>query len=173
MRTETKTVTYYTIKELSPEAQRRAHEKYLGDGFEYTWWDEGLSSVVEYVNHYYGEVQDYSLSTHRPSYINAVFDPEWVADMDNLDPPESMTGYCLDSTFTETLTAHPSFALAKLCDVGSEERGVHMLDALDAAVEACVKDIVADMEYQESLEYFIDHAEINGYEFLENGTWVG
>ena len=180
MRTETITKTYYTIKELSPEAQERAHEKYLRGGWhEYFWVDDGLDSVRAYAAFYGGELKDWSLSPYAHSYITVKFDPEYIADMPNLDPPEFLTGYCVDETFKMSLaggsthnTADPSFALAKLCGVGDVMRGEHMVQALERAVDACMESILRDMECQDGLEYFIDHAEVNGCEFTEDGDLV-
>lgn len=147
----------YAFSELTEAQQEKAHSNYINSGhFEYSWLDEGLASVKAYVEHFGGKVKNWELGTSSYSHIDIELpNPHGIKPV----CPEFLTGYCIDETFRiafET-SAKPS----------GDVRGAVM-----DAVEACVKDIVADMESQETLEYFADMAEANGWEFDENGNFA-
>jgi len=43
-------------------------------------------------------------------------------------------------------------------------------DLMDQCINNFIKSVESDCEYQESLQYFIEHAEANAYEFTEDGN---
>jgi len=69
------------------------------------------------------------------------------------------TGYCADNSLM-----YPIWELWNKYDPDTTFDTI-----IDRCFEEWVKDYKADMEYQDSLEYFIDHAEANDYEFTIDG----
>ncbi len=72
-----------------------------------------------------------------------------------------LTGYCLDDDL-----------LDPIIEFMRRPRAINFQELIDECLDAWVKATVADMESQESFEYFIEHADSNGYEFKANGTMV-
>jgi hypothetical protein len=46
-----------------------------------------------------------------------------------------------------------------------------IIEAFNNALDDGLKAITKDMEYQESLEYFLDHSQINNYQYLDDGSF--
>lgn len=157
-----KKITAYTISELSDKAKENAHQQYMQQGFDYPWLDEGKNSIKAFCELFGVTVKDWSYGTYGYSFCNtdatnSNFRGVNKAFVKNL--PEWLTGYCVDCDLLETFKA-------EFKETGDAKA------AFLLAIDAAVKSIVADMEYNESLEAFIEMAEANEYYFLENGTRV-
>ena len=153
-------VNVYSISELSEDAQERAHRDYLSHGFEYFWIDESIESVKAFCAQFGVKVTDWTLSTWGDSYISTNAENLHFRNIGKaFKLAEFPTGYCVDE---DLRMAYNSTFKA----TGSAKR------AFEVAIESAVKSIVADMESQETLEYFIEHAEANEYEFLEDGRMI-
>ena len=155
------TIKIYGIDELSEEAKEKAHEEYLTSGmFEYHWMDESIESIRAFTDLFGVKVKEYQIGTSCQSFVVTDADQDsfrWVKPSDMPSDSCPLTGYYLDDTL---LLAFYTYAKSHDGDVKG---------AFDAAIDAALKDIVSDMEYQESFEYFKDCAFNNGLEFLENG----
>jgi hypothetical protein len=153
-------VTVYSISELSETVQERAHREHLARGFEYAWLDEGIKSIKAFCHQFGIMLTEYTLSTWDHSYIKTNAENHHFRNIGKaFKLAEFPTGYCVDEDLRETFNS--TFAA-----IGSAKW------AFDVAIESAVKSIVADMEYQETLEYFIEHAAANEYQFLENGRII-
>jgi hypothetical protein len=153
-------VNVYSISELSEDAQERAHRDYLSNGFEYAWLEESIESVKAFCAQFGVKVTDWTLSTWDHSYIKTDADNSHFRNIGKgFIPAEFPTGYCVD----EDLRASYNSTFAA---TGSAKR------AFEVAIESAVRSIVADMEDQETLDYFIDHASGNEYQFLKDGRKI-
>lgn len=155
---QTKQITVFDFNELSDNAKARVQQWILSDG--YAWADEGIDSVKAFAAQFGVKVKDYELGTCAPSFIrtdveNAHFRGFTLAKAKEL--PEFPTGYCLDCTLREEF-------------IRSFEKTGNAKCAFENAIDAAVRDIVADFEYQESEEAIAETCEANGYQFTENGV---
>ena len=152
------TVDVFTFNELSDKAKDKAREWYRSTCFEYVFLDDAFNSLETFCNAFGVKIKDYSVGTWGHSYIktdagNANFRGLKLRDVKRDNMP---TGYCLDCdlwmTFYDTFKATSD-----------------ALGAFNAAIDAWVKAVVADMEYQESDECIDELMIANEYEFNENG----
>lgn len=176
----------FQIKELSKEAQERAHENYLSDKNEYFWMDEYLDSLKKGIEHFGFSLDNYSIDWECPArtYIKISGPSEEVEELSGVrlfkylqnnhmktfckyskkyvsvlagDCP--FTGYCGDEDFLSPVRGF----MRKPNGTTFKELVLECSDSLFSAASK-------DCEYQNSFEYFIEHAEANEYEFLIDGT---
>jgi len=161
---KTKTISIYTIHELDEKAQKKAHYNYLSSGFEYFWLDESLDSVKAFCDMFGVELTDYALTTYGHSYLKTDAEQETFrgvkpSDIATLDATGKNwpTGYWMDDAL---FSAFHEYA-AKHGDIKG---------AFDYTIDKALDLIVADMEFQESMEYFLEMAEANEWEYLGDGS---
>jgi hypothetical protein len=163
---KTKTISIYTINELDERAQEKAHHDYLSSGFDYAWLNEGMDSIKAFCADFRVDLVDWSIGTYRrgDSYIKTDATQETFrgvrpSDIRRLDAIGTNwpTGYCLDATLYAAFHNYAS----KHGDVKG---------AFDHAIDEGLRYLLNDMEYQESMEYFIELAEINEWEYLADGS---
>lgn len=149
-------VTVYEIHELSDEAQAHAHSEYLNDAQEY-FIDEEIQRVKDFLKHCGNELTDYSLSPYSYSYMNTTIENETIR---NLSPKDVLTfeeEMWIDGVMIKAFKKH------------LEMFPGDVRNALIGAVDVATNSIVGQMEYQDSLEYFIEACEANDYTFRKNG----
>ena len=150
----------YDISELSDKAKEKAHQNYISsEYFEYFWIDESIKSVKAFCNAFNCDLVDYSLSTYGNSYLSTNINNDSIRGMTKNDLPDKdlmLTGYCLDSDLMYSFYKH--------------YKG-DVIEAFNNALDDGLKAIINDMEYQESLEYFIEHSEANEYQYLVDGSF--
>ena len=154
----------YKFNELSEEAQKKAHENYLNkDYFSYHWVDEGIKSIQAFAGAFGIGLKDWSISTYGHSFIHTNADRDAFRGID-FDKAIGMInsaddGYCvyydMKEKFIETMKDHGD-----------------MKNSFLEAIEAGLKSIKSDMEYQETFEYFKDMVDVNDYEFYDNGNLI-
>jgi hypothetical protein len=83
-----------------------------------------------------------------------------VTKLDGKDWSCEFTGYCADHDYLESL----------LDDVSKGR--CNLEDAFSHLADVCVRLIEQEEEYQRSEEYFLEHAEINDYQYTEDGVMV-
>jgi len=152
-------ITTYNIDELSQEAQEKAHENYLSNGyFEYFWLDEALDSAREFCDLFGVKITDYSLSTCQASWINTNAQNSHFRGVKPVDFKErDLTGYCAD------------YSLFLGANLRLENKPGDIKGAFNAALDEWLHFVIRDMESQESFEYFKDMAISNEWQFLESG----
>lgn len=159
MRTET--INVYTYAELSPEAKDTAFYAYLSDGYEHTYTEENLESVRAFCDFFGVSIKDYSLGTCSYSYIKTDVCNGHMRGFTPNSPLGSIdswgTGYYMDYSLLEGWEDY-------LKDNPSDTLG-----AFKSAIGKAAADIVKDMEWQESQEYFGELAEGNEMEYLADG----
>lgn len=151
--------TIYKYSELDDHAKQRAREWFSSGG--YTWIDEGIDSIKAFCSHYNVTLKDYSLSPYSYSYIKTDAENQnfrgvtlkQVEAEKDLNP----TGYCVDCTLF--ITMYESM----------RDNGGNALAAFHDAIEAAKRDIISDMEWQDSEECISELMAVNDYEFDEMG----
>lgn len=154
----TETVTIYTFAELPERAKERAISDWRSRGIPYDWWDESINSLKAFTEHFGVRIKDYSVGGYSYSYVttdaeNRHFRGRKLRDF---DPDHMPTGYCADCALWGTFHAE----WKKTGDA---------LGAFNEALDAWVRDVVADMEYQDSDEAIAETLEANDYQFTEDG----
>lgn len=158
---KTKTVNIYTIHELSEKAQEKAHYDYLSSGLDYFWMDEGLGSVRAFCDLFRIKVTDWSFDTCRRGDSYLLTDAEQahfrgIKPIDILNKlPQHL--HAIEEAMVQEFEDHA-------------KRHGDIKGAFDAAIDQAKVWILNDMEYEESLEYFVDTAEANEWEYLEDGS---
>jgi len=161
MSMKTKTISIYNIHELDERAQEKAHSDYLNNGFEYFWLDEWRDSLGKFCDLFGVSVVDWELRTDRrgDSYIKtdaeqANFRGIRAKDIIKKAP---FYAYAVDEIMFQAFKQYA----ARHGDI----KGAFQ-DAIDEALIWALN----DMEYQESFEYFLEMAEENEWEYLEDGS---
>ena len=150
-------VCVYKFEELSDSAKDNARS-WFREGNDYPWWDDSLKSIKEFCNKFGVKIKDCQVGIWGHSFIdtdaeNYHFRGRKLSEFkrDRID-----TGYCLDCTLWETF-------LDTWKETGDP------LNAFTEAIHVAVRDIVKDMEYQNSDEVVDEMLEVNGYEFDVDG----
>ena len=158
-KTITKQIEVYSFDELSKDAKRNVSQWVHQYG--YFWMEESVQSVKSFCDEFGVKVKNYEIGLWGHSYINTDAENNHFRGFTKAQAMamrEKMpTGYCLDCTLFYTF--------ADNFDKGA-------LVAFNDAIDAAVKDILSDMESQESDEYLSEHCEANSYEFDVNGKIV-
>lgn len=155
MRTET--INVCSFDELSDEAKERARSRYR-ENFDYPWWSDVQSSLKAFCDEFGVSVLDYSIGDARREFIrtdatNANFKGMKIKNFDRESMP---TGFCFDSDLRYTFA-----------DVFSKHGDA--LGAFNDALEAFMRSVRNDVEYQYSDEAVDESIRCNGFEFTENG----
>jgi hypothetical protein len=158
MSMKTKTISIYNIHELGEKAQEKAHSDYLNNGFEYFWLDGDLESIRAFCGMFRVELTDYELTRYGHSYLKTDATQETFrgikpSDIKNKWP----TGYVMDDILVDAFQNH-----ARLY---GDIKG-----SFFAAMDTALSSIKDEMEFQESMEYFLEMAESNEWEYLEDGS---
>ena len=159
MRTITKQVFF--LSELSDRAREHALEKMRGWSDVYGWSDESLQSIRAFCDHFGVTLKSYcfepwSQIEYETDATNANFRGVKLRD---IDPQNMPTGYCLDCALWGTM--HAEF-----------KRTGDALYAFNQALEAGFCEWRNDWEHAYSDESLAEMAEINEWEFYENGERV-
>ena len=149
--------TIYTFDELNDQAKERAREWYRKD-LDYPWWSEVQDSLKAFCEVFNVSVLDYSMGDTRREFIktdatNANFRGFKLKDFDREAMP---TGFCFDCalryTFADEFKKHGD-----------------ALGAFREALEAFLREVRNDVEYQYTDEAVDESIQCNEYEFTEDG----
>ena len=153
----TATVELYQFNELSDEAKERARE-WWRENLDYPWWSDAKASILEFCGHFGVMVQEYSIGAFEPAWMetNAANENFRGIKLKAINREAMPTGYCLDCALWQTF--YDEF-----------KRTGSALYAFNEAIDAAVKGVREDMEYQYSDESVDEMLTINEYEFTENG----
>ena len=148
----------YKFDELSEDAQEYAISNYRNKG-QYHWIDEGIDSIKAFCDHFGVNLKNYSISPYAHSFIdtdaeNYHFRGKKLKEFSRDHMP---TGYCVDCDLWITFYDH-------------FKKSGDALAAFNEAIQAGLKAIINDMEYQDSKEYISEHLIANEYDFLESGN---
>lgn len=154
----------YGFNELSEDAQKKAWENYISSRhFEYHWVDDGIQSLQKFADAFGARITNYQIDTYGSSFIHTNADRDTFRGISFKKAVEliadNTNGYCVYETMKDKF-------------INSMKDHGDMKNSFLEAIEAGLKDIKNDMEYQESFEYFKDMAQVNEYEFYDNGSLI-
>jgi hypothetical protein len=192
-----KTIKVYSYNELSKESKERALQDWNDENREIVWAEEIYKSFQEIFQQTVGlKLGNYSIGAYQHSWATVVFEHNEVKDfkghraitwiennlLDHLRisyygdrrkevskygqwyrpgmiEPCPFTGYCFDDTLLNALQQ-------------SVKDGDTLEETFKGLANVVQKELEGEHEYQQSEEYFKDHAEANDYQFLENGMLI-
>jgi hypothetical protein len=156
MRTEQ--VTIYTFDELNDAAKDKAREWYRKN-LDYPWLTESMNSVKYFCDEFGVSIKNYSIGAFSHSYIETDVENSNFRGLKlkNVKRNNMPTGYYLDCDLRETF-------------YNEFKRTGNALYAFNEAIDAAVRSIVSDAEYQYTDESIDEMLTINEYEFTENGS---
>ena len=157
---KTKTINVYSFDELSEKAKDHArYECRKNDVFVYIGWKESFESLKTFCDYFNINIKDYEVSIYRHSFVqtDAANQNFRGIKLKSLNRDNMPTGYCMDCSLW--LTFYDVFKTSG-----------NALQAFNEAIDQWIKDVVSDMEYQDSDEYIDEYMICNEYEFYEDGV---
>ena len=150
-------VPVYTIGELSEKARDKAHSGYLSCGFALDVSDN-ISTIKSFCDVF--EVTLYAWSVDTCSY-----------SYDATIPNQRNTSKKQAVAMVESWEITQGYFLASIaCDaIKSDWENGDIKRAIENALESMFQAYQSDLEYQESVECFVESCEANEYTFLESG----
>lgn len=195
-----KQVNVYTIEELKeqfPDAYEKVLNKWQNNMDEVFWQEDIIESMKKTFDAANLMLGDWSLGAYSPCYVKFGMNFEerefegkkaynWLKDrfelksyrrvyyknhlgkkayrydftkLDGSSWSCEFTGYCADHDYLESL----------FDDIHD---GCNLKDAFHNLADVCGRLIEHEIEYQQSEEYFLEHAEANDFEYTEDGTRI-
>jgi hypothetical protein len=152
--------TIYTFEELNEDAKEKARAWYR-QGIDYPWWSEVQDSLKSFCDEFSIKVLDYSMGDAQREFIktdatNANFRGFKLKDFNREAMP---TGFCFDCDLRYTFA-------------DEFKRYGSALGAFNEALEAFLRSVRNDVEYQYTDEAVDESIQCNGYEFTEDGERI-
>ena len=151
-------VNLYKFDELSDEAKQTAREWYTKDGIDYPFLQDAGESLKAFCSAFNVKIKDYSIGAFSHSWVktdvnNSNFKGLKLKDVKRDNMP---TGYYLDNDLW--VTFYDTF-----------KNTGNALGAFNDAIEAWIKALLSDVEYQYTDEAIDENLRINEYDFTEDG----
>lgn len=192
MRTESRTYTLYRITELSEEAKEKAHGEWLCNRYFYGWTYENRQTLDAFCERF-GIVcrnwrydacnYSYDYRSRQEDCIDSLSGWRLVAYLMNnhwndlytrkyfwngrkgresrifVDTCCPLTGYCIDNDILD-----PIYRFLK-----SPTENVTFDNLMDECLDSFFRACRDDMESTQTLEYFTEESNTNGWEYLSDG----
>ena len=196
MREETHTIKIYTYSELSDKAKGNAYENFVMNN-EHHFAEEGIDTLISFLKCSGVYVKQWEIGAYSYSYINTDIPEDCQEKIRTMEVECRLLGLDEQDTEDRLLESfdqlqidinnlspnHPDDTL-KYWDTGYfmtdtiihywdrhlKENPLDNIGAFHAVVDGVLKDMVADMEYQDSKEYFEEVEGDYENEYLEDGT---
>lgn len=188
---KTKEIKIYKFSELSDTAKEKALNDWRNKTGEIFWQEETLASFQKCVEMAGLKLVNWEIGAYSPSFARIedfqgadLTGPRAIAWLENnllsrcrvpwKGPKRAeyrkygngyrpgqikscpFTGYCSDEDLLDSLKK----------DIRA---GSTVKEAFEALADVCRKILETELDYQNSAEYFEEHADANGYEFTEDG----
>ena len=150
-------VPVFTIGELSEKSRDKAHSAYLSDSFDFDYSDN-ISTIKSFWDLFDIDLKNWSVDSCSYSYDATIPNQRNITKKQAIamvNSWETSQGYFLASVACDAIKTD--------WENGDIKHAIE--DALDNMFKACQSDI----EYQESIECFVESCEANEYTFLESG----
>jgi len=155
-----KKIACYSFEELSQSSKERAVANFR-EHDEYPWFDEAMTSIEAFVEHFGAKVTNYSIGmeAHR-SRVQTTIEPSSFRGMKLKDFSRDYmpTGYCIDNDIWHEF--YDEF-----------KKTGHAHHAFNMALEAFYHAVAKDVEYYFSFESMAEMLNDDWYEFNEDGSW--
>jgi hypothetical protein len=190
MRTITKQV--YRLNELSEDAKEHARSEHLRL-FDYPWDNDAKNSLDAFARVFPVTIRDWAyggrdsgvsfdmdcddnitllsgvrLASHLwTNYKNKIYKPKYLGCVNGksiyskvqIESSCPLTGYCIDNDLLDPI----------LKFMKKPKDNVNFRELLEDCFDQWVRSMESDIEYHQSMEYFEELCEANGYEFHEDG----
>jgi hypothetical protein len=170
---KTTTINLFAINELTENARQKAIKDFRYNTLEYFWITEFNNSLKAFCN-----VFDIDLGRFSADYVD--YNTDWIKDeildlkglalfkylqnnyLDEINKgiAGELTGY-----YTDCQVFHP------LKEFMERPYDIDFKDIIEKCMKSWQKSLAAEIEYQNSDEYIIDHMTANEYLFTETGKW--
>ena len=150
-------VPVFTIGELSDKAKDKAHSDHLACCFDFDYSDN-ISTIKSFCDLFGIDLQNWSIDSCSYSYDATIPNQRNITKKQAIamvNSWEITQGYFLASIACDAIKSDWQNGDIKLA----------IEDALDGMFLACQR----DLEYYESVEYFVESCEANDWTFLESG----
>ena len=191
------TITIYNYSELSDQAKQKAYYKFCETHDHcIDWFDEQFDCLQSFLKCSGIDITKYDIGSNYRSYINTDIPEDCQQEIRTMRVECRLRGldeHDTEETLLETFEQieidinrmSPNYRKENIkywgdryCDESIiyywdehlKENPLDNIGALHAVVNGALKDMVSDMEFRESQEYFEDLCDGNDYEFEEDGT---
>ena len=150
-------IPVYTIGELSEKARDKAHSEYLSCSFDFDHSDN-ISTIKSFCDLFEVTLYAWSIDSCSYSYDATIPQHRYLTKRKAIamvNSWETSQGYFLASIALDAIKEDWQHGDIKLA----------IEDALDSMFLACQR----DLEYYESVEYFVESCDANEWTFLESG----
>lgn len=150
-------VPVFTIGELSEKARDKAHSDYLACGFDFDYSDN-ISTIKSFCDLFGVRLNDWEVCEYRYDYTVEIPNQRGITKkkaVGMVNSWETGQGYFLASIACD--------AIKNTWENGDIKR------AIEEALDSMFKAYQSDLEYQESIECFVESCEANSWTFLESG----
>ena len=147
-------IPVFTIGELSEKARDKAHSSYLSCGD----YSDNTDTIKSFCDLFDVDLKNWSVDSCSYSYAATIPNQRHITKrkaVARVNSWETSQGYFLASVACDAIKAGWQNGDIKLA----------IENALDSMFLACQR----DLEYYESVEYFVETCECNGWTFLESG----
>lgn len=150
-------IPVFTIGELSQKAQEKAHSEYLACGFDFDY-SENIATIKSFCDLFCVDLKNWSVDSY--SYIYTV----------EIPTQRSITKRQAVAMVNSWETSQGYFLASIACDAIKEDwQYGDIKHAISNALEDMFQAYQSDLEYRESVEYFVESCEANEWTFLESG----
>ena len=150
-------VPVYTIGELSDKARDKAHAEYLSCGFDFDVSDN-ISTIKSFCDLFDVDLKSWSIDSCSYSYDAT------TPQQRNITKREAIA-------MVNSWEITQGYFLASIaCDaIKSEWYSGDIKHAIGEALDSMFQAMQSDLEYQQSVECFVESCESNEWTFLESG----
>lgn len=192
---KTKTITIYSAKELSPEAQEKAWSDWQVTA-DYAWTEDNRNTLKAFEDIFPVKVKDYEYGYRKNidwrftaddkievlsgarlakylhnNYATRIFKRKYIGHLNEKEKYTPVYSKCqVETSCVLTGYCIDDDILAPVyAFLKKPKKSVTFSDLMGDCLESWLSACEADYEACQSLEYFIDHADATEYEFLETG----
>ena len=189
------TITIYNYSELSDKAKDNAYENFVMNN-EHHFAEEGIDTLISFLKWSGISITRYEIGAYQHSYINTDIPEDCQEEirtmrvecrlrgLDEHDTEETLLGTFeqIEIDINRMSPSYPRENIKFWGDGSWDESIIHYWDeylkenpldnigAFHAVVDGTLSQMVADLEYQDSLEYFEEVEQDYENEYEEDGT---
>ena len=190
-----KTITLYNYFELSDKAKDNAYRNFVSNN-EHHFEEEGIDTLISFLKWSGISITRYEIGAYQHSYINTDIPEDCQEEirtmrvecrlrgLDEHDTEETLLGTFeqIEIDINRMSPSYPRENIKFWGDGSWDESIIHYWDeylkenpldnigAFHAVVDGTLSQMVADLEYQDSLEYFEEVEQDYENEYEEDGT---
>ena len=150
-------IPVYTIGELSEKARDKAHSAYLSCSFDFDYSDN-IDTIKSFCDLFCVDLKDWSVDSCSYGYTVK------IPQQRNITKRKAL------AIVNSWETTQCYFLASVACDaIKSDWQNGDIKLAIESALDNMFLSCQRDLEYYESVEYFVESCETNNWTFLESG----